>query len=109
MISRARFSLRPRWRFSPARDSGPSDCWLSRKNSIAGCCSTASNISPNRPSTWGRIASRSNQPALVGGDEKMIGPERHQPLGKSAIDDDSALQPRQRFAAEGFLDDVQLL
>ena len=65
MISRARFSFRPRLRFCPARESGPSDCWLSRKNSIAGCCSTAFSMSPNRPSTCGLIASRSNDPAHI--------------------------------------------
>ena len=65
MISRARFSLSPRLRFCPARESGPSDCWLSRKNSIAGCCSTALSMSAKRPSTCGRIASRSNAPAQI--------------------------------------------
>src|SRR4051812_10900300 len=65
MISRARFSFSPRLRFWPARESGPSDCWLSRKNSIAGCCSTAFSMSAKRPSTCGLIASRSNAPAHI--------------------------------------------
>ena len=56
-----------------------------------------------------RTGPHPRQPALVGGDTKMVGPERHQPLGKSAIGNGGALQPRQRLAAEGFLDDVQLL
>ena len=37
----------------------------------------------------------------------MIGPERHQPLGESAIGNHAALQPRQRLGAKGFLDDVE--
>ena len=39
----------------------------------------------------------------------MVGPERHQPLGETAIGDDRALQPRQRLGTIGFLDDVERL
>ena len=116
MISRARFSFRPRLRFCPARESGPSDCWLSRKNSIAGCCSTAFNMSPNRPSTWGRIASRSNEPAhirasppLLAEMQKWLDQNATSRSDEPAFGERRALQSRQRLGAKGLLDDVERL
>src|SRR6185503_15479496 len=89
MISRARFSLRPRLERAPARLSGPIDCALSRNASIAGWVSTESSMSSKRPNTCGRIASRSkagehaDPGALRHGDREMVGPEHRQPLGKA--------------------------
>ena len=54
-----------------------------------------------------RAGPHPRRPALVGGDAEMIGPEHHQPFDESAIGDDGPLQPRQRFGAKGFLDDVE--
>ena len=100
----------------PAREFGPSDCWLSRNSSIAGCCSTASSMSANRPSTCGRIASRSNAPArmrtlpaLARRDAEMIGPERHQPLDEAGLGQRRALEARQRLGAIGLDDHVDRL
>jgi hypothetical protein len=56
-----------------------------------------------------RAGPHPRQPALVGGDAEMIGPEHHQPFGETAIGHDTALQSRQRLGAEGFLDDVERL
>ena len=90
MISRARFSLRPRLERAPARLSGPIDCALSRKASIAGWVSTASSMSSKRPNTM-----RPDRLALEGaggnaharsfrdGDREVVGPEHRQPLGKA--------------------------
>ena len=67
---------------------------------------TPEHVRPDRLALE-RTGPHSRWSALVGGDAEMIGPEHHQPLGKSAIGDDGALQPRQRFGAKGFLDDVE--
>jgi hypothetical protein len=54
-----------------------------------------------------RAGPHPRRPALVGGDAEMIRPERHQPLGKSAIGNHAPLQPRQRLGTKGLLDDVE--
>ena len=66
----ARFSFRPRplsgWRScaqGPTGLAGPMDYAWSRYSSIAGCRTTASSRSSNRPSTCGRMASASKPPA----------------------------------------------
>ena len=69
---------------------------------------TAEHMGPDRLALE-RAGPDPRQLALVGGDAEMIGPEHHQPLDESAIGDHRALQPRQRFGAEGFLDDVERL
>ncbi len=67
---------------------------------------TPEHVRPDRLALE-RAGPHPRRPALVGGDAEMIGPEHHQPLGKSAIGHDGPLQPRQRFGAKGFLDDVE--
>ena len=73
-------------------------------------------MSENRPSTCGRIASRSNaparirtEPALLGRDAEVIGPERHQPLDEAGLAQRRALEPGQRLGAVGLHDHIDRL
>ena len=69
---------------------------------------TPEHVGPDRLALE-RARPHPRQPALVGGNAEMVGPERHQPLGEAAIRDHGALQPRQRLGAIGFLNDVERL
>ncbi len=114
MISRARFSFRPRLRLFPAREIRPERLLVVEEEQhrrmlldrLQHVGETPEHMRADRLALE-RAGPHPRQRALVGGDAEMIGPERHQPLGKPAIGDDAALQPRQRLGAEGFLDDVE--
>jgi len=56
-----------------------------------------------------RAGPHSRQLTLVRGDAEMVGPERDQPLGETALGQHRALQSRQRLGAKGLLDDIERL
>ena len=107
MISRARFSFRPRPANLPGAAFGPIEFWLSRKRIIAGCDSAAMSRVENLPSTLGRIASRSKGPAygaqfsaLGDGDGEMVRPEGDQTLDEARARLELLDEPRLGFGEE---------